>query len=106
MTDRLVKQTVIRSAVFFVLVAAAILVPRLFAENGGGFPAATNAATVFLLLAGAAGLVALLQFLWTWRYRRILPAGAQIAGFAPLPLAIVGGLAFWWFATSSQAALA
>ena len=74
------------------LEALAFILPRLLTFSGDGFAPAANAALIFLLLFGAAGLVALLlagftlwqfnQFGWPGRVGGCLPALLVLLGAA------------------------
>ena len=72
--------------------ALAFILPRVLPFSGSGFDAAANAAVVFLLFFGAAGLVALLLAGFTlWQFRQF-GWPSRIFGCAPALLTLIGGL--------------
>lgn len=71
------------AALIAVLVAAAFVIPRFFANPEGGLAGGANAVLVFLLTLSCAGVLSLYLFLRTLAMRHGISRRATITGIAP-----------------------
>ncbi len=83
------KKTYLLNLVYGALLIAALVLPRLYKDPSGGMAAAATAVMIFLSTFVLAGIVAIYQFVYTYRRRKELPQLEVILGFAPAVLSIL-----------------
>jgi hypothetical protein len=99
MAGDLIRRTYVMSGAAVALLAAALLVPRLFAGPGAGMAGAAAAALTFLALGLISAILSWISFSRALRNRARLPALPFAAGLAPLPLVLVCGTVVWALVT-------
>ena len=80
--------------IYIVLQAASILLPRYALNPGEGFVSAAEATLIFFGFQLLAGLLAVSQFLYTYRTRHKLTRPQVIIGMLPLGITILGSIIF------------
>jgi hypothetical protein len=87
------RGTFLAAATCVAVLAASLLLPRIFQDTGGGFAASTSAALLFMALAAVAAIASFALLVRTLRHRRMLSSAALIAGVLPAALVAVGTVA-------------
>ncbi len=79
---------------YLLLQCASVLLPRYALYPGEGFVPAAEAALIFLGFQLLAGILAVGQFLYTYRTRHKLTRPQVITGMLPLGITILGSIIF------------
>lgn len=92
---RLRRMVYVLFAIYWVLVAACLIFPRMTGDPGESVAGITAVGMIFLLLLLIALVVSLSLAFFTFRYRGFLAAPDLVMGWLPLAFSVLAVISLW-----------